>query len=84
MPEDSGAPRATRGRREAAPLPPRQLMAARLLLSGRGVTRVAAELGVTRHTVSRWMKDPRFDRAVRRMAAEVSVPPVAGPSGAGE
>ena len=55
-------------------LEPRQLMAVRLMLSGRGVTEVARHLGVDRHTVSAWRKDPAFAREVRRMALEMPLP----------
>ena len=41
-------------------------MAARLLLSGRGVAEVAGELGVHPYTVSRWKRDPLFDAELRR------------------
>ena len=54
-------------------LQPRQLTAARLLLAGWRVTAVAARLGVDRHTLADWMKDPAFQREVRRMA--VALPP---------
>ena len=67
--EHDAAPKAKR-----TPLPPRRLMAARLLLSGRRVHQVAADLGVSRHSVSRWMKDPRFTEAVRRLVIEASPP----------
>ena len=51
-----------------AALQPRQLTAARLLLAGRRVKDVAARLGVHRHTVSAWLKDPDFQQEVSRLA----------------
>ena len=45
---------------------PRQMLAARLLLSGRGVAEVAGELGVHPYTVSRWKRDPLFEAELRR------------------
>ena len=60
----------------ATPLPglqPRQLTAARLLLAGWRVTAVAARLRIDRHTLSDWMKDPAFQREVRRMAVALPV-----------
>jgi uncharacterized protein YjcR len=51
----------------AAGVTPRQMMAARLLLSGYAVAEVAAELGVHRYTVSRWKRDPLFDAELRRL-----------------
>src|SRR5688500_14441868 len=47
-------------------VPPRQMAAARLLLAGRRVMEVAAELGVHRYTVSRWKRQPGFEAEVRR------------------
>jgi hypothetical protein len=55
-------------------LPPRQIMAARLLLAGRRVTDVAAYLGVNRHTIAGWLRDPEFQHEVRRMALELPLP----------
>ena len=55
-------------------LPPRQIMAARLLLAGRRVTDVAAYLGVNRHTIAGWLRDPEFQLEVRRMALELPLP----------
>ena len=52
--------------RRAAGLKPRQMTAARLLLAGRGVAEVAAELGVHPYTVSRWKRDALFDAELRR------------------
>jgi hypothetical protein len=54
-------------------LQPRQLTAARLLLASWRVTDVAARLGIDRHTLADWMKDPAFQREVRRMAVELPV-----------
>ena len=55
-------------------LPPRQVMAARLLLAGWRVSDVAAHLAVNRHTISAWLKDKQFQEEVRRMAMELPVP----------
>jgi hypothetical protein len=55
--------------RKPKPLDPRRLTAARLLLAGRSVNAVAAELGVHRYTVSRWKSDPRFEAELRRQVA---------------
>jgi hypothetical protein len=57
-------------------LPPRQIMAARLLLAGFRMTDVAAHLGVNRHTIAGWLRDPEFQREVRRMAMEMPLPGV--------
>jgi hypothetical protein len=45
---------------------PRQMMAARLLLSGHGVTAVGRQLGVHPYTVSRWKRNPLFEAELRR------------------
>jgi hypothetical protein len=50
---------------------PRQMMAARLLLAGRRVAEVAAELGVHPYTVSRWKRDPLFEAELRRQVDRV-------------
>ena len=42
------------------------MTAARLLLAGRSVVAVAAELGVHPYTVSRWKRDPGFQAELRR------------------
>lgn len=52
-----------------AVLPPRQVLAVRLLMGGIGVTETAKHLGVCRHTIRRWMKTPLFQAEVRRQAA---------------
>jgi hypothetical protein len=49
-----------------APLTPRQLHAARLLVAGHTVKSAAAHLGVNRHTVSEWKKNPDFQAEVQR------------------
>lgn len=48
-----------------ASLQPRQVRAVRLLLAGHQVRDVAKAIGVCRHTISRWMKDPVFRAEVR-------------------
>ena len=58
-------------------LTPRRIRAARLLLAGGGVIEVAAAVGVSRHTVTRWVKDPAFQAEARRQAA-AAVPLPAG------
>ena len=60
--------------RPAPALEPRRLMAARMLLSGRRITDVATALGIDRHTLLRWRRDPAFDGEVRRMAMEMPMP----------
>jgi hypothetical protein len=64
----------------SAVLQPRQVRAVRLLLAGHGVAEVARAVGVCRHTVSRWMKDPVF-RAEVRGHASAAVPLKAARSG---
>ena len=54
-------------------------MAARMLLSGRRVTDAAAAIGIDRHTLLRWRRDPAFDGEVRRMAMEMPMPEVSPP-----
>jgi hypothetical protein len=41
----------------------------RLLARGHGTTRVADRLGVERHTIARWKRDPRFVAELRAMVA---------------
>ena len=60
--------------RNAKPLNPNQLTAARLLLAGHSVTAVAAALRVDPYTVSRWKKDPRFQSELRYQTARLSTP----------
>ena len=64
-----GAPRRTAAHH--TDLEPRQILAARLLVSGMGVSDVAAAVGVKRHAVGRWKRDPVFCEEVRRVAAEM-------------
>jgi hypothetical protein len=59
--------------RSDMPLEPRQVMAARVLLSGMGTVQASARLGVERHAIWRWKKDPRFQAEVRRLAGEVVI-----------
>ena len=50
----------------AASLTPRQVAAARLLALGRRGTAVAAEVGVEKHTITRWRRSPAFAAEVSR------------------
>ena len=50
---------------------PRKIGAARLLLAGYGVVEVAAAVGVGRHTITRWTKDPAFQAEARRQIEAV-------------
>ena len=50
----------------------RQLAAARLLARGHGTMRVAERLGVNRHTVARWKRDPRFAAELGRLVASLT------------
>ena len=59
--------------RGGRPLKPIQLSAARLLLDGKSVTDVAAELEVHRYTVSRWQSDPRFQAELRRQVERAAL-----------
>ena len=52
-------PMAHSGARQS-PLSTRQLAALRLLARGHGTMRVSKRLGVNRHTIARWKRDPRF------------------------
>src|SRR5436190_20052439 len=55
-----------------APLPPEQQTAIVLLLTGAGMSDVAAVVGVDRRTLYRWRHyDARFIRALRRQRAEL-------------
>ena len=63
-------------------LAPRKIRAARLLLAGGGVMEVAAAVGVSRHTITRWVKDPAFQAEARRQDA-AAVPLPAGRRGSG-
>lgn len=63
----TGAWRAAPRQAQAA-VPPRQTMAARLLLAGRTILHVAGELGVNPCTIHRWKRDPRFVAEVERLA----------------
>ena len=58
----------------SARLPPRQVMAIRMLLAGRRIGDVAAHVGVNRHTVSAWLKQRPFQLEVRRMAMDLPLP----------
>jgi hypothetical protein len=64
-----GAPAATR----TPALSPLKIRAVRLLLAGGGVGEVAAAVGVGRHTITRWVKDPAFEAEARRQVS-LSVP----------
>jgi hypothetical protein len=55
------------------PLKAIQLSAARLLLDGKSVTEVAAELEVHRYTISRWQSDPRFQAELRRQVERAAL-----------
>lgn len=69
-----GGPPTARG--EANSVTPLKIRAVRLLLAGRRVGEVASALGVCRHTVSRWQKQPAFQAEARRqMAAAVPLAP---------
>jgi len=46
------------------PLPPRQLLAARLLLQGHTAKAVAAHLHVNPHTIAEWKKRPAFQQEI--------------------
>jgi predicted DNA-binding protein (UPF0251 family) len=62
------------------PLPPRQLAAARLLLTGHSLPAAAAQLGVSRQTLWRWTRNPAFTAHLNRLnyqlAAAAARPPV--------
>lgn len=45
----------------------RQLTAARLIVRGRGSVEVAKHLGINRHTVAIWKRDPAFRAEVERL-----------------
>jgi hypothetical protein len=55
----------------ARPLSPQQLAAVRQLAQGAGSVRVARQLGVNRHTIARWKRDPRFVAELRRLQREM-------------
>jgi hypothetical protein len=59
-------PRPPQNTRNSRPLKPIQLTGARLLLEGKPIGAIAAELGVHRYTVTRWIADPRFQAELRR------------------
>jgi hypothetical protein len=52
---------------------PLKIRAVRLLLAGGRVGQVASALGVSRHTVSRWQKEPAFQAEARRQV-DAAVP----------
>jgi Homeodomain-like domain len=60
-------PPAHSGARAARELSPRQLAAARLLARGHGTMRVSGRLGVNRHTIARWKRDPLFAAELQRL-----------------
>jgi hypothetical protein len=55
------------------PLKAAQLSAARLLLDGKSISAVAAELEVHRYTISRWQSDPRFQAELRRQVERAAL-----------
>jgi hypothetical protein len=50
-----------------------QHAAIRLLAQGRGSVAVAAELGLNRHTVARWKRDPSFQAALEGLRNQMNV-----------
>lgn len=57
---------------EVYELSPKQIQAVGMLLDGQGVSEVAAEIGVARQTVSKWLnEDPYFMAAMNRGRLEL-------------
>jgi hypothetical protein len=54
------------------PLSPRKLAALRLLARGHGSQRVADHLGVNRHTIARWKREPAFAAELERRVAALT------------
>ena len=61
------------------PLSDRQLTAARLIVRGYGSVEIAAHLGVNRHTVASWKRNPAFVIELQRLRAYLTAAAVAGP-----
>jgi DNA-binding CsgD family transcriptional regulator len=62
------------------PLTERQLMAARMIVYGYGSTEVAHQLGVNRHTVAVWKRNPAFRVELGRLHAYVTATVFARPA----
>jgi hypothetical protein len=77
VPEDAAMYRPDANRENEAtgarrPLSLRQHAAARFLARGYGSVQIARHLGINRHTIGRWKRDPRFAGEVERLRRELT------------